>query len=97
MLVLVMIAVGSSLQHNGEMDALALLEFKTLSAQKPSWISLSLLLSCSSPYLLSCTSVLVGTQHYPSTSTAFLAKPQRLQRRRFTRYRAMHICDELNQ
>jgi hypothetical protein len=32
-LVLVMIAVRSSLQHNGEIDALALLEFKTPFAQ----------------------------------------------------------------
>lgn len=35
-LVFVIIAVGSSLQHNREMDVLALLEFKTPSAQKPS-------------------------------------------------------------
>jgi hypothetical protein len=52
-LVLVMIAVGSSLQHNGEMDALALLEFKTPSAQKPSDISrpLALVFGPSSPVL----------------------------------------------
>jgi hypothetical protein len=90
-----MIAVGSSLQHNGEMNALALLEFKTPSAQKPSRVSLGLLLSCSSPHLLSCTSMLVGTQHHPSTSTAFLEKPRRLRRGRFTRP-CIYTCNKTN-
>jgi hypothetical protein len=67
------------------MHSLALLEFKTPSAQKPSWVSLALLLSCSSPHLLSCTSVLVRTRHHPSTSTASLAKRRKLRRGRFTR------------
>jgi hypothetical protein len=77
------------------MHSLALLEFKTPSAQKPSRIPLALLLSCSSPHLLSCTSVLVGTRHHPSTSTASLVKPRRLRWGRFTRP-CIYTCNKTN-
>jgi hypothetical protein len=68
-----MIAVGSSLQHNGETHSARV---QNTVGSKAFLISLDLLLLCSSPHLLPCTFVLVGAQHNPSMSTAFLAKPQ---------------------
>ncbi len=65
-------------QHNGELDARTLLEFKTPFAQEPSRYFSA---SCSRirAVISYLAFVLVGAQHRPSTSTAFLAKPRRSQ------------------
>jgi len=76
-LVLVMIAVGSSLHHNGEMDALARSAGvqNAVCSKALSGISrpLALVFEPSSPVL---HIRVVRTQHHPSTSTASLAKPR---------------------